>query len=81
MTDASAARPPADLYLDLLIRSIANTIYRDPPQDPWSTSSGVKYTEESREEGRDWPTDAHSMIGLKRLRSLRELCERAFGGG
>jgi hypothetical protein len=26
---------PAELYLDLLIRTISNTIYGDPPTTPW----------------------------------------------
>jgi hypothetical protein len=52
------------LYLDLMKRCLINSIYRE--------------TEESfdhliREEGRDWPSNAHTMIGLKRLDNL-EYC-------
>jgi len=63
------------LYGDLLIRCIANTIYQDMPQDPWS---GGTYAEAIREEGRDWPSRAHSMIGVKRLENLRRLTETAL---
>ena len=65
----------ASLYGDLLIRCIANTIYRDEPQDPWS---GGAYTDTLRTEGRDWPSRAHSMIGVKRLENLRTLTEAAL---
>ena len=62
----------AHLYLDLLEKSVANWIYRDPhiaagivkEFDPWR-----------REWGKDIPTLAHTMIGLKRLRHLRYAVE------
>lgn len=44
------------LYLDLLKRAVSNTIYDATPE---------------REEGADWPSSAHTMIGLKRLDNLR----------
>ncbi|WP_292583669.1 TylF/MycF family methyltransferase [Mesorhizobium sp.] len=65
----------ARLYGDLLIRCITNTIYQDIPQDPWS---GGTYAEALRTEGRDWPSRAHSMIGVKRLENLRTLTEAAL---
>ncbi|MDQ2067255.1 TylF/MycF family methyltransferase [Xinfangfangia sp. CPCC 101601] len=68
----------AKLYVDLLIRTIANTIYGDRPQDPWSDAS---YNESIRSEGRDWPSQAHSMVGVKRLENLRMLTERALARG
>lgn len=75
MTDATATR----LYVDLLVKTVANTIYGDPPQDPWST--GAPYATPVRMEGRDWPSLAHSMIGVKRLENTRELAERAIAEG
>jgi hypothetical protein len=51
-----------DLYLDLMIRCLTDWIYDDVP-------------EASRAEGLDWPARAHSMIGLKRLRNLRDCVE------
>lgn len=66
---------PTRLYGDLLIRCIANTIYKDLPQDPWS---GGAYADAIRAEGRDWPSRAHSMIGVKRLENLRDLVETAL---
>ena len=61
------------LYGDLLIRCIANTIYQD--QD---SRSGRAYSDALRAEGRDWPSQAHSMIGVKRLENLRKLTEAAL---
>ena len=34
-----------------------------------------------REEGRDWPADAETMIGLKRLANVRECVERTMADG
>ncbi len=62
----------ASMYLDLLEKCLLNTIYADPPQDPWS---GSRYQEQLRLEGKDWPSQAHTMIGFKRLRQLRTACE------
>jgi O-methyltransferase len=60
------------LYLDLMERCLINTIYCDSPQDPWT---GGVFDPTVRETGRDWPSVAHSMIGFKRMRNLRELTE------
>lgn len=58
------------LYLDLLKRVLVNTIYQDPNVGPW-TAPG--YIPENRLEGSDWPRDAHTMVGMKRLNNL-QLC-------
>jgi O-methyltransferase len=66
---------PRRLYLDLLIRAIANTIYGDANMDRWNPhifDAGL------RADGRDWPSVAHSMVGLARLENLRTLVERAL---
>ncbi len=62
---------PIDLYLELLKRALVNTLYRDPRIDP-----GVAqiYDPVLRLEGRDWPRDAHTMIGRKRLDQLDACC-------
>lgn len=68
----SDADRAAYLYLNLLERCVANWIYRDPyiaettikEFDPWH-----------REWGKDIPTVAHTMIGLRRLRHLRYVSE------
>ncbi len=60
------------LYIDLLKRCLANVIYCDQPQDQWS---GGQYNAALRENGRDWPSQAHTMIGSKRLDNLHACVE------
>lgn len=67
-----------DMYLDLIERVLINTIYEDPAQDPWSDST---FDETKRESGLDWPSVAHSMIGQKRMRNLRDACEAVIREG
>jgi O-methyltransferase len=60
-----------DQYVDLMIRCVANTIYKDPSN--MSVLRGrAAYSEHERTLGRDWPSIAHTMIGVKRLRSLAD---------
>jgi len=63
------------LYLDLLIRTLANTIYQDPSTHPENEGP---FRGELRAEGRDWPAIAHTMVGLRRLENLRDLAQRAL---
>ncbi len=64
-----------ELYLDLIEKCLLGTIYDDAPMDFWS---GGRFNELLRSEGKDWPSLAHSMIGAKRMRNVRILCERAL---
>lgn len=61
---------PVALYLDLLIKCITNTVYRDPGQ---FAGKPPAFDPKVREEGWDWPETAHSMIGVKRLENLCDL--------
>jgi hypothetical protein len=68
------------LYLDLLKRCVTNLIYRDPairyigedidesPIGPFSLSRRVA--------GKDWPSQAHTMIGIRRLDNIQALVEQ-----
>ncbi len=58
------------LYLDMVQRTIINTVYEDPAQ-----TFGTSYQPEVREIGSDWPSLAHSMIGNRRMGNLRAVCE------
>ena len=60
------------LYLDMVQRCVINTIYEDPNQGRWSPHT---YDGQLRETGRDWPKQAHSMIGNRRMTNLREITE------
>lgn len=57
-------------YGDLMIKIVTNTIYEDGRQEPWSNG---KFNNAARINGRDWPSNAHTMIGAKRLESLRDM--------
>jgi O-methyltransferase len=74
-TTENAKNSPRELYLGLLIKVLANTIYRDPSMH--SDSIG-DFQPELRSEGRDWPRVAHSMAGLRRLENLQQLAQRVI---
>ncbi|GAA4629403.1 TylF/MycF family methyltransferase [Actinoallomurus vinaceus] len=58
-----------DLYLDLMKKVLANTIYEDPPI-PASWAPAKEYDELNRRLGVDWPSVAHTMIGIRRLENV-----------
>ena len=67
-----------DEYIALLRDIIINTIYSDSAlrsQKRWKfwRSETRTFDEDKRSHGRDWPSVAHSMIGLKRMDNLRVL--------
>ena len=61
-----------DNYLSLIEKCLAGTIYEDPPLKALGAQA---YDSSLREVGRDWPSMAHTMIGVKRLRNLRTIVE------
>lgn len=71
-----------DLYLDLLIKIIANTIYEDPAVNPWVDPTVVApFHSQLRCEGKDWPSAAHTMVGVQRLENLRMLAQKVLDEG
>lgn len=64
-----------DRYIDLIKRVLINTIYGDPD---WTPGSDLAYHEDRRLIGRDWPRDAHSMVGKARLDNLQYCVEQAI---
>ncbi|GAA2728806.1 TylF/MycF family methyltransferase [Streptomyces nogalater] len=91
---------PIELYLDLMSRTVSNTIYEDPQIDPrryWELlrerdgdgtgpvmdgpGNWSAYDSEGREQGSVWPRDAHTMVGMRRLRNVRECAERVLADG
>lgn len=69
---ADQAKELRRLYLDMVQRCVINLIYEDPNQDYWSPH---QFNSELRELGRDWPLQAHSMIGNRRMSNLRQITE------
>lgn len=59
------------LYLELFKKVLTNIIYQDRPHDIHQVFRGrdgrEDYDSAARSEGRDWPTVAHTMVGLQRL--------------
>lgn len=66
------------LYLDLLIKILANTIYEDPSIHPDNTGP---FQLQLRGTGMDWPALAHTMIGVRRLENVLDLAQRALDEG
>lgn len=56
--DAESTLPndPKELYINLLTKAVANTIYDDKAE---------------RQNGTDWPIQAHTMVGLQRLYNIQ----------
>lgn len=60
------------LYLDLLERTVSNSIYLD---GAIAIDKIVPHNNEKRDIGRDIPLYGHTMIGRRRLRHLRRVAE------
>lgn len=71
-----------NLYLDLLIKSLTNSIYgNDKELNPWKTETNRTYDETSRITGDGWPSLAHTMVGVARLENLRRCAEDVIKRG
>ncbi|GAA4422389.1 TylF/MycF family methyltransferase [Actinokineospora soli] len=68
------------LYLDLLKKVLANTIYEDPAI-PNPVFERQEYSTWARSTGSDWPSVAHTMVGLTRLDNVQECLERVIAEG
>ncbi|HET9393802.1 MAG TPA: TylF/MycF/NovP-related O-methyltransferase [Candidatus Rubrimentiphilum sp.] len=77
-SEAGAGALPRELYLDLLVRILTNTIYCDPSIGPPGLANVGHFEPELRSEGRDWPSVAHTMAGVKRVNNLRKLAQRVI---
>jgi hypothetical protein len=58
-----------NLYLDLLERCLTRILH---PDRAWPDAP---YSRDVREIGQDWPTEAETMIGIRRLHHLRQCAE------
>ncbi|HEX5093235.1 MAG TPA: TylF/MycF family methyltransferase [Burkholderiales bacterium] len=66
------------LYLDLLKRCLTNVIYQDAGQ---FKNQPHAFDLRLRGEGQDWPEQAHTMIGIKRLDALHFCVEDVLNRG
>jgi hypothetical protein len=70
---------PADLYLDLLKRTLTGMVYEDPPiAVPWLSHADYRLAD--REKGIDWPQHAPCMIG-SRLDNVQQCVEQVLTDG
>ncbi|MGW7361664.1 TylF/MycF family methyltransferase [Streptomyces sp. NPDC054802] len=69
-----------ELYLDLLEKVVTNLVYEDAPiPNEWFPEQ--EFRPENRETGTDWPSVAHTMVGLKRIHNIRTLLDRVVADG
>jgi O-methyltransferase len=76
LVDRSAAAQK--LYLDLMENVLVGSIYNDPPLPIFGSKT---FDPTVRELGEDWPSNAYSMIGAKRMNNFRVLIERVISDG
>jgi O-methyltransferase len=63
---------PEELFLDLMKRCLTRTLFPDGSIVPGYTPTPGEFSLEKRSEGLDWPSDAETMIGLRRLDNVQE---------
>lgn len=69
------------LYLDLMKLVLTGMIYEDlPAYQPWMPA-GMPYDAQVRAQGNDWPSQAHTMVGLERLENVRQCAESVLMEG
>jgi hypothetical protein len=69
-----------EMYLGLMKKILTNVIYEDPPI-PSTWAPVAEYERVARCTGLDWPSQAHTMIGLRRLDNLQECMESVLRDG
>jgi len=67
-----------ELYLDLMKKVLPNLIYEDPSLRVYQYDGAP---ENPRMDGRDWPSVAHTMIGVARLNNLQDCVEQVLRDG
>src|ERR1700730_8733958 len=70
----SSADVCARLYMRLLKRCLTRDLFPDQRYDYGDLVHPVPYSKELRQNGRDWPTEADTMVGMKRLDNLHDCC-------
>src|SRR5690349_11321616 len=65
-----------NLYLNLIKKCILGLIYEDAPLRRWDVRDSQNFELSTREHGYDWPSQAHSMIGLQRMNNIQYCVEK-----
>ena len=69
--------PASAAYLDLLKRCVTRLAFPDARWD-WDLSRTLPFDAALRAQGQDWPTEAETMVGIKRLDNLQWCIESAL---
>lgn len=72
--------PAAALYLDLLKGCLTRLLFPDSRVDLQLVPTGT-FDAQARWNGQDWPSEAETMIGWKRLESLQHCVEEVLRDG
>lgn len=73
ISEESSAASVGDDYVELVKRCVLNSIYRD---SAWvNPAETAAYSAERRQDGRDWPFAAHTMVGRLRLDNVHRCVE------
>src|SRR5205807_7313712 len=67
------------LYLDLMKKCLTDLIYADVQEKP--NLGPEPFDENKRWLGLDWPTHAHTMIGMKRLDNIQSCVQDVLSAG
>ena len=70
----------ATRYLDLLKGCLTRMLFPDVSWD-WDLANKRPFDPEVRREGQDWPTEAETMVGLRRLDNLHQCTQTVFREG
>ena len=65
----------AGLYLDLLKGCLTRMLFPDMCWGDWEFANKRPFDPDVRKEGKDWPTEAETMVGMRRLDNLHQ-CTR-----
>jgi hypothetical protein len=75
----SVVSQPQQAYLDLMKTVLTNMIYEDEPIAP--DLREAEFDHAVRSSGMDWPSAAHTMVGLLRLENVHRCMERVVSDG
>src|SRR5208337_5230741 len=81
MIPSATTAHPAQLYLDLLKRCLTRTLFPDSSIIAGLAPYPAEFDDARRQDGRDWPSEAETMIGMLRLNNIQRCAEDALRSG
>lgn len=81
-TQTQPSAPTAiELYIELIKRCLTRTLYNDDQSMRKLSGVPTPRREGVREEGRDWPSEAETMIGLRRMDNIQDSVTEVLRAG